>query len=180
MIMEGLSEIDSLICSGKLFTKDTYNKTDVLKDDTIKAMCLHISHDCNMSCMYCFASGGILMKEKLLMSFDTAKTAVDLLINNSANHRNLEVDFFGGEPLMNFEVVRQTVEYAESLEEKFNKKFRFTITTNAMLLNDEIMDFVNAHIFKYCTEYRRKKRSSRQGTHTLNEKEHMILSCLIS
>lgn len=171
MIMEGLSEIDSLICSGKLFTKDTYNKTDVLKDDTIKAMCLHISHDCNMSCMYCFASGGDFnTKEKLLMSFDTAKTAVDLLINNSANHRNLEVDFFGGEPLMNFEVVRQTVEYAESLEEKFNKKFRFTITTNAMLLNDEIMDFVNAHMSNIVLSIDGRKEVQDRARHTLNEK----------
>lgn len=98
------------------------------------------------------------------MSFDTAKTAVDLLINNSANHRNLEVDFFGGEPLMNFEVVRQTVEYAESLEEKIQQKFRFTITTNAMLLNDEIMDFVNAHMSNIVLSIDGRKEGSRQGT----------------
>ena len=109
----------------------------------VKALCLHIAHDCNLACRYCFAEEGEYHGRRALMSFEVGKKALDFLIANSGNRRNLEVDFFGGEPLMNWDVVKRLVEYGRSQEEKFNKNFRFTITTNGVLLNDEIMEFCN-------------------------------------
>ncbi len=109
----------------------------------MKALCLHIAHDCNLGCKYCFAEEGEYHGRRALMSFEVGKKALDFLVANSGNRHNLEVDFFGGEPLMNWEVVKQLVEYGRSLEEPNNKRFRFTITTNGVLLNDEIIDFCN-------------------------------------
>ena len=109
----------------------------------VKAMCLLISMDCNLRCEYCFASTGDYGQGRKLMDFETGKKAIDFLLKQSANRENLELDFFGGEPLMNFGVVKQLVEYGRSKEKEYNKKFRFTITTNGMLLNDENMDFIN-------------------------------------
>ena len=106
----------------------------------MKALCLHIAHDCNLGCKYCFAEEGEYHGRRALMSFEVGKKALDFLVANSGNRHNLEVDFFGGEPLMNWEVVKQLVEYGRSLEEPNNKRFRFTITTNGVLLNDEIME----------------------------------------
>ena len=146
-IYECYDQITELKNSGKLFVEDTFEPmAGALKAATsgvVKALCLHIAHTCNLNCSYCFASQGKYHGERALMSFDVGKRALDFLVENSGSRRNLEVDFFGGEPLMNWEVVKQLVEYGRSLEEPNNKRFRFTITTNGVLLNDEIMDFCN-------------------------------------
>lgn len=131
-----------------LFSEDDYEKyADVSVVSPIKAMCLNIAHDCNLRCRYCFASTGDFGKGRKLMSFETAKNAVDLLIEKSAGRENLEVDFFGGEPLMNFDIVKKVVEYARSREKEYNKNFRFTITTNGLLLDDEKIDFINREMY---------------------------------
>ena len=145
-IEEALEEIQQLIDMEELFTKDVYKDfvTDFKKRKTVvKALCLHIAHDCNLACQYCFAEEGEYHGRRALMSFEVGRKALDFLIENSGSRRNLEVDFFGGEPLMNWNVVKQLVEYGRSKEEQYNKKFRFTITTNGVLLNDEIMEFCN-------------------------------------
>lgn len=113
----------------------------------VKAMCLNVSHNCNLACAYCFADGGTYHDERRNMSFDTAKAAIDLLVASSGNRRNLEVDFFGGEPMLDFDVVKRTVYYARSLEKTKNKNFRFTLTTNAYKLNDEDIDFFNEQMY---------------------------------
>lgn len=145
-IKEGLTEIKLLKDNGQLFTQDIYQEyiEDIKKHETVvKALCLHIAHDCNLACKYCFAEEGEYHGRKELMSFEVGKKAIDFLIKNSGNRRNLEVDFFGGEPLMNFEVVKEIVHYGRSLEEKNHKKFRFTLTTNGVLLNDDVIEFAN-------------------------------------
>ncbi len=148
-IGEAAGEIRELIVSGQLFTEDPYESyidkfTEIKKEQgIIKALCLHIAHDCNLRCAYCFAGDGEYHGKKALMSFEVGKKALDLLIANSGNRVNLEVDFFGGEPTLNFDVVKQLVEYGRSREKETNKKFRFTLTTNGLLLNDEILDFAN-------------------------------------
>ena len=145
-IKEVLEEIQALIDAEELFTADVYKNyvMDFKKRQTVvKALCLHIAHDCNLACKYCFAEEGEYHGRRALMSFEVGKKALDFLIANSGNRVNLEVDFFGGEPLMNWDVVKQLVEYGRSREKECNKKFRFTITTNGVLLNDEIMDFCN-------------------------------------
>ena len=144
--LEVLEEIQALIDAEELFTADVYKNyvMDFKKRQTVvKALCLHIAHDCNLACKYCFAEEGEYHGRRALMSFEIGKKALDFLIANSGNRVNLEVDFFGGEPLMNWDVVKQLVEYGRSREKECNKKFRFTITTNGVLLNDEIMDFCN-------------------------------------
>ena len=145
-VKEALEEIQYLIDRGELFTKDLYHDyvVDFKKRSTVvKALCLHIAHDCNLACKYCFAEEGEYHGRRALMSFEVGKKALDFLIANSGNRRNLEVDFFGGEPLMNWEVVKQLVEYGRKKEKEYNKNFRFTMTTNGVLLNDEIMEFCN-------------------------------------
>ena len=145
-ILEALEEIQYLIDAEELFTKDVYHDyvVDFKKRKTVvKALCLHIAHDCNLACKYCFAEEGEYHGRRALMSFEVGKKALDFLIANSGNRRNLEVDFFGGEPLMNWEVVKQLVEYGRQKEKEYNKNFRFTLTTNGVLLNDEIMEFCN-------------------------------------
>lgn len=146
-IEEGYKEIEELIDNGILFSEDDYPK-DIKynEDNVVKALCLHVAHDCNLKCEYCFASQGDFDGEKSLMSFDVGKKALDFLVEKSGNRRNLEVDFFGGEPLMNFEVVKELVHYGRSIEKKHNKKFRFTITTNGLLLDRDKMDFINEHM----------------------------------
>ncbi len=144
------NEVKELIENGVLFTEDTYAKvaSDFSNRQTVvKALCLHIAHDCNLKCEYCFAEEGEYHGARSLMSLEVGKQAIDFLIANSGNRRNLEVDFFGGEPLMNFEVVKEIVYYAKSLEEANNKTFRFTITTNGVLLNDDNMAFINEHMY---------------------------------
>ena len=141
---ELIQDIESLKESGELFSEDIYEDyIDEIADrqTVVKALCLHIAHDCNLSCRYCFAGKGEYNGESALMSLDVGKRALDFLVENSGNRRNLEVDFFGGEPLMNFEVVKDIVAYGRSLEEKYNKKFRFTLTTNGVLLNDDVIEF---------------------------------------
>lgn len=145
-IQEAIEEIEQLKEEGLLFTEDVYKDyiLDFKKRKTVvKALCLHIAHDCNLACKYCFAEEGEYHGRRALMSFEVGKKALDFLIDNSGNRRNLEVDFFGGEPLMNWEVVKQLVKYGRSKEKEYNKNFRFTLTTNGVLLNDEIIEFLN-------------------------------------
>lgn len=145
-VEEALGEVQSLIDDESLFTKDTYEDyiMDFKKRPTVvKALCLHIAHDCNLACQYCFAEEGEYHGRRALMSFEVGKKALDFLIANSGSRRNLEVDFFGGEPLMNFQVVKDLVAYGREQEKIHDKKFRFTLTTNGVLLNDEIMEFCN-------------------------------------
>ncbi len=145
-ISEAYEEIAWLIEDECLFTDDSYEDYIAQmanRETVVKALCLHIAHDCNLACKYCFAGEGEYHGERSLMSLEVGKRALDFLVRESKGRTNLEVDFFGGEPLMNFDVVRGIVEYGRSLEEKHNKKFRFTLTTNGMLLNDEILDFAN-------------------------------------
>ncbi|OJV62164.1 MAG: thioether cross-link-forming SCIFF peptide maturase [Clostridiales bacterium 38-18] len=147
-IKETLEEIDYLIENDMLYTDDAYVNSIEFNNRSpiIKALCLHVAHDCNIRCAYCFASQGDFKGDRSLMPYEVGKNALDLLIANSGNRRNLEVDFFGGEPLMNFEVVKQLVEYGRSLEPIHNKNFRFTLTTNGVLLNDENMAYINENM----------------------------------
>ena len=141
-----LDAVTELTEQGRLFTKDIYeNLIGIVKQrkTVVKALCLHIAHDCNLACQYCFAEEGEYHGRRALMSFETGKKALDFLIANSGNRRNLEVDFFGGEPLMNWQVVKDLVAYGREQEKIHNKNFRFTLTTNGVLLNDEIMEFAN-------------------------------------
>ena len=145
-IREALEEIQELIKEGLLFTEDVYEPylKDFKKRPTVvKALCLHIAHDCNLACQYCFAEEGEYHGRRALMSFEVGKKALDFLIANSGSRRNLEVDFFGGEPLMNFDVVKQLVAYGREQEKIHDKNFRFTLTTNGVLLNDDILEFAN-------------------------------------
>ena len=146
-IEECYALIVALKDSGKLFTPDTFKPmAGELKRKTsgvIKALCLHVAHSCNLNCAYCFASQGKYQGERALMSFETGKRALDFLIENSGTRRNLEVDFFGGEPLMNWDVVKQLVEYARSIEKEKGKNFRFTLTTNGVKIDDDVIDFSN-------------------------------------
>lgn len=145
-IIEALGEIKQLVEAEVLFTEDNYKEyiIDFKKRKTVvKALCLHIAHDCNLACRYCFAEEGEYHGDRCMMSAEVGKKAIDFLIANSGNRRNLEVDFFGGEPTMNMKVVKEIVAYGRSLEEKHNKNFRFTLTTNGILLNDDIMEFCN-------------------------------------
>lgn len=145
-ISEVYDEITQLKEDGQLFTEDIYRQyiTDFKKRKTVvKALCLHIAHDCNLACKYCFAGKGEYNGKKDLMSLEVGKRALDFLIENSGNRRNLEVDFFGGEPLMNFDVVKGIVEYGRSKEKEYDKNFRFTLTTNGILLDDDVMEFAN-------------------------------------
>ena len=145
-IEEAYGDIKELTKAGQLFTKDIYEQYigDVKKRKTVvKALCLHIAHDCNLACKYCFAEEGEYHGRRALMSFEVGKKALDFLIANSGNRRNLEVDFFGGEPLMNWQVVKDLVAYGREQEKIHNKNFRFTVTTNGVLLNDEIQEFIN-------------------------------------
>ncbi len=145
-IEEVLENMQELIDAGELFTKDTYRefvRDFKARKTVVKALCLHIAHDCNLACRYCFAEEGEYHGRRALMSFEVGKKALDFLIANSGSRTNLEVDFFGGEPTMNWEVVKQLVEYGRAQEKIHNKNFRFTLTTNGVLLNDEITEFCN-------------------------------------
>lgn len=145
-VIECLEDVDGLKAEGLLFAEDTF-RPDVEKlakrDTVIKALCLHVAHTCNLNCEYCFAAQGKYHGERALMSFEVGKRALDFLVENSGTRHNLEVDFFGGEPLMNFDVVKRLVEYARSIENEKGKHFRFTLTTNGMLIDDDVIDFAN-------------------------------------
>ena len=140
-------QILALKNAGKLFTPDTFAPmAGTLKEKSagiVKALCLHVAHTCNLNCSYCFASQGKYHGDRAVMSYEVGRQALDFLIAHSGSRHNLEVDFFGGEPLMNFEVVKQLVAYARSVEKQHHKNFRFTLTTNGMLLDDEVIDFTN-------------------------------------
>lgn len=143
---ETIKEIENLKNNGKLFSKDIYEgkSLDLKKrDSVVKALCLHIAHTCNLNCEYCFAGQGKYHGEDALMSFEVGKQAIDFLVKNSGRRKNLEVDFFGGEPLVNFDVVKQIVKYARSIEKENKKHFRFTLTTNGVLLDEDVIDFLN-------------------------------------
>ena len=144
---EGYAQIGQLKEAGKLFTPDSFAPmAGKLKEKTsgvVKALCLHVAHTCNLNCSYCFASQGQYQGDRAIMSFEVGKQALDFLMENSKGRRNLEVDFFGGEPLMNFDVVKQLVAYARSKEKEMGKNFRFTLTTNGVLIDDDVIDFAN-------------------------------------
>lgn len=145
-LREIFSDLRELEENGTLFTEDIYKEDTIdfkKRQTVVKALCLHIAHDCNLACRYCFAGEGEYKGDRSLMSFEVGKKALDFLVENSGNRKNLEVDFFGGEPLLNFEVVKQLVAYGREIEKKKEKHFRFTLTTNGVLLNDEVMDFAN-------------------------------------
>lgn len=171
-VAEVLEDIETLKKEGKLFSEDTYKNLAIdfkNRPTVIKAMCLHIAHDCNLACKYCFAGEGEYCGDRSLMSFEVGKQAFDFLIANSGTRKNLEVDFFGGEPLMNFEVVKQLVAYAREQEKIHNKNFRFTLTTNGVLLDEEVMDFANKEMYNVVLSLDGRKetndrmRTSRNG-----------------
>ena len=148
-IREAWEAIVELERSGRLFSEDRYEAPVIdfkARKTVVKALCLNVSHDCNLACRYCFAGQGEYHGDRALMSAEVGKAALDFLIANSGNRRNLEVDFFGGEPLMNFEVVKELVAYGRKREEETGKHFRFTLTTNGILLNDEVIEFANREL----------------------------------
>ena len=145
-VEEIIQDIEELKKDRKLFTKDIFSgQADLFKErqSVVKAICLHVAHGCNMTCGYCFAGDGEYHGPQALMSYEVGKRALDWLIENSGTRRNLEVDFFGGEPLLNFDVVKKLVAYGRQQEKEHNKNFRFTLTTNGVLLDDEVLDFAN-------------------------------------
>lgn len=145
---EAYGEIYEMYDNGQLFTADDYEQfADMMVSAPIKAMCLNVAHDCNLRCSYCFASTGDFGGERKLMTPEVGKKAIDYLLKYSGDRHNLEMDFFGGEPLMAFDVVKEVVEYARSKEKEYNKNFRFTITTNGMLLTDDKIDYINKEMY---------------------------------
>ncbi len=175
-IVEAFDEIRSLADDKILFSEDDYEKyAETSVASPVKALCLLISQDCNMCCEYCFASKGDYGKGRMLMDLETGKKAIDFLIEKSANRRALEIDFFGGEPLMNFKVVKQIVEYAREQEKIHNKNIKFTLTTNGVLLNDEIIEFLNKEMYnvvlsvdgRKCVNDRVRKTNNGKGTYDI-------------
>ena len=142
-----LDDVQALKDQGQLFSPDTFapmaGAFKARSGNVVKALCLHVAHTCNLNCAYCFASQGRYHGQRAIMSFEVGKQALDFLVANSGTRRNLEVDFFGGEPLMNWQVVKDLVAYARSLEPVHGKHFRFTLTTNGMLIDDDVIDFCN-------------------------------------
>ena len=147
-LQEAMEDIQYLIDEGMLYTDDSQVTLDMLegRGAIIKAMCLHVAHDCNMTCKYCFGDKGAFEGIRSLLSLETGKKAIDFLLKNSGTRRNLEIDFFGGEPLMNFEVVKELVTYGRESEKAYGKNIRFTITTNGLLLDDAKSDYINEHM----------------------------------
>ncbi len=171
-IKETIDEIKNLVEEGLLYSPDTYLDIESFKnrEPVVKAMCLHIAHDCNLKCKYCFASQGDFGGEKSLMSFEVGKKSLEYLVENSGNRKNLEVDFFGGEPLMNFEVVKKIVRYGNELAKEKGKNFRFTITTNGVLLDDEIIDYINEHMHNVVLSLDGRKSVNDSMRPTFNDK----------
>ena len=148
-LKEAADELEELKEAGMLYTEDEYEKVlEQVKNraPVVKALCLHVAHDCNLKCRYCFAEEGEYHGKRSLMSAEVGKKAIDFIIANSGKRRNLEVDFFGGEPLMNFDVVKEIVEYGREQEKLYDKNFRFTITTNGILLDDEKQAYINENM----------------------------------
>ncbi|MGI5949868.1 thioether cross-link-forming SCIFF peptide maturase [Peptoniphilus sp.] len=170
-VQDAYKEIDYLVNEGLLFSEDEHFKLPHYNPQNIvKAMCLHVAHDCNLRCKYCFASQGDFKGDRSLMDYETGKKALDFLLKNSGNRRNLEVDFFGGEPLMNFDLVKKLVKYGREEEKKYDKHFRFTITTNGMLLNDEIEDFINENMDNVVLSIDGRKSINDEMRPTINDK----------
>lgn len=165
---EAIGEIKYLIENNMLYTGE--EEVNYKIKPAIKAMCLNMAHDCNLKCEYCFASQGNFKGERNLMSYEVGKKAFDFLVKSSGKRVNLEVDFFGGEPLMNFDTVKKLVEYGKSLEEKHNKKFRFTITTNGVLLDDEKIDYINENMCNVVLSIDGRKDVNDKMRKTVNEK----------
>lgn len=177
-VIETLEDVETLTKEGKLFSDDIFEDFAPAfkkKQSVLKAICLHVAHDCNMDCGYCFAGKGEYQGEKGLMSFETGKKAIDFLIENSPGRKNLEVDFFGGEPLLNWDVCKKLVEYARSIEKEHNKNFRFTLTTNGLLVNDDVIGFSNKEMSNVvlsldgqkCVNDKMRKTKNGQGTYDL-------------
>ena len=147
-IEDSYSDICELYRMGQLFSEDSYAEIakNWNKKSVVKALCLHVAHDCNLRCKYCFGDTGGFQGERCLMSAEVGKKAIDFVIKNSAERKNIEIDYFGGEPLMNFDVVKEITDYAKKEGEKHGKNFRFTITTNGILLNDEIKEYINENM----------------------------------
>lgn len=165
---EAVSEINYLIVNNMLFTEDSNPENKI--NPAVKAMCLNMTHDCNLRCEYCFASQGSYNGEREILSYETGKKAFDFLVKNSGARRNLEVDFFGGEPLMNFETIKKLVDYGRSLEKEYKKHFRFTITTNGVLLDDEKIDYINENMDNVVLSIDGRKSTNDRMRKTINEK----------
>ena len=149
-IQEAYEELMTLKEQGMLYTADAYETlvpAFMEREPVVKALCLHVAHDCNLKCKYCFAGEGEYHGHRSLMSIEVGKKAIDFIIENSKHRKNIEIDFFGGEPLMNWEMVKETVAYARTREKETDKQFRFTMTTNGVLLNDEIIDYLNEYMY---------------------------------
>lgn len=167
------SDLEALRDSGKLFSEDRFSKVaaNFKRDNSdIKALCLHVSHTCNLTCSYCFAAGGKYHGSDALMSFEVGKQALDFLIANSGARTNLEVDFFGGEPLMNWDVVKDLVAYARKEEKKYNKNFRFTLTTNGVLIDDDVIEFLNREMSNVVLSLDGRKEIHDHLRRTINNK----------
>ena len=171
-IEEAYNEIKVLEEEGLLYTEDTYqfHPSFVDRKKVVKALCLHIAHDCNLKCKYCFAAQGDFGGTKSLMSYEVGKKAIDYLIANSGSRRNLEIDFFGGEPLMNFDVVKQLVEYGKEAQKPLNKNIRFTITTNGVLLDNEKIKYINDNMHNVVLSLDGRKEVNDEMRPTLNDK----------
>lgn len=172
-IEEIFLDIEELKKEGKLFSEDKFKDLQIdikARPTQLKALCLHIAHDCNMCCKYCFAGEGEYSGDRSLMSFEVGKRALDFLIEQSGSRKNLEVDFFGGEPLLNFDVVKQLVAYARSIEKEKGKNFRFTLTTNGVLLNDEVMEWANKECYNVVLSLDGRKETNDRMRRTRNDK----------
>lgn len=170
-VSQGYDELDYLMEEGLLYSEDTpVDLSGFNPDCHIKAMCLHVSHDCNLRCAYCFASQGDFHGERMVMDLETGKKALDFLLENSGNRRNLEVDFFGGEPMMNFDVVKELVSYGREREKAYEKNFRFTMTTNGLLLNDENIEYLNREMANVVLSIDGRKEINDAMRPTVNKK----------
>lgn len=159
-IQETISAVEELIKNEQLFTEDAYEDLSIhlkARKTYVKALCLNVAHTCNLSCEYCFASQGKYNGDRAIMSVEVGQRAIDYLLENSGHHRNLDIDFFGGEPLMAWKVVKEIVKYARSKEKEWKKKFRFTFTTNGMLLNDEVTEFLNQEMYNVVLSFDGRK-----------------------
>lgn len=169
-VLEAITEIDSLIAKDLLYSEENYLNHESFKNKNtvVKALCLHIAHDCNIRCKYCFASQGDFKGERKLMTSDIGKKSLDFLFRNSGNRRNLEVDFFGGEPLMNFDVIKEIVDYGRKEEKKYGKNIRFTLTTNGVLLNEENMQYISKHMHNVVLSIDGRKEVNDKVRYTIN------------
>jgi uncharacterized protein len=172
-IRDVLADVAALQADGKLFAPDTYaDKAFDFKNrnTVVKALCLHVAHTCNLTCNYCFASQGKYCGDRALMSFAVGRRAIDFLVENSGTRRNLEVDFFGGEPLMNWDVVKQIVAYARKIEGEKGKNFRFTLTTNGLLIDDDVIEFANREMHNVVLSLDGRKEIHDRLRRTINDK----------